>query len=154
MRHLLFALCIGLPACADPPEDVTQETDIQVRDGAIFFPLIMDHLETSRRSSVGLPLVKGADQLKRETSSYDVSTVRYVVLRQGYASDWQPSGPREEVMVLRGTLEVETTEHGAARYPAGSVILFRDSAGKGHIRRAVSEEDVVLAVLQLDPSPE
>lgn len=53
-------------------------------------------------------------------------------LEPGRASDWQPSPARQFMVLLQGSMEVETSDAEAKRFHTGDIILLEDTWGKGH----------------------
>ena len=67
----------------------------------------------------------------------------------GWSSDWHPTSARNIFFVLSGEWEVSASDGESRRFPAGSVLLVEDTAGKGHTSRVVSEIDSLAALVQL-----
>ncbi len=68
--------------------------------------------------------------------------------------DWDgqiphPSPRRQLFCNLRGEYEITASDGEARRFPAGSVLLFEDTTGKGHATRITSADDAVVVVVAL-----
>lgn len=68
----------------------------------------------------------------------------------GWEGDWHPAPCRQLTIYLAGKIEGETSDGEVRRFAPGSVVLAEDTWGKGHRSRVIGDEDVVLAVVQLD----
>jgi hypothetical protein len=68
--------------------------------------------------------------------------------------DWDgqiphPSPRRQLFCSLHGEYEITASDGTVRRFPAGSVLLFEDTTGKGHASRITSVEDVLVVVVAL-----
>lgn len=63
--------------------------------------------------------------------------VRFVELPRGYDHDWHNAPRRQIVILLSGTVEVQTSDNQVRRWRAGDVVLADDVSGKGHQTRAI-----------------
>jgi len=72
-----------------------------------------------------------------------------MVIPPGWAGDWHPSPRRQVFYVLAGRAEVQSNDGGARTFEQGEVLLFDDTAGRGHASRVGSTTDLILAVVQL-----
>lgn len=63
--------------------------------------------------------------------------VRFVELPAGMVQDWHHAPTRQVVVVLSGTIEVETSDGAMRRWRAGEVFLPADVAGRGHRTRCI-----------------
>jgi hypothetical protein len=52
---------------------------------------------------------------------------------------------------MQGAVEAEASDGEVRLFRPGSITLVEDTTGKGHRSRVVGDEEVVLAVVQLDP---
>jgi len=68
----------------------------------------------------------------------------------GWSSEWHPTSARNIFFVLTGEWEVTASDGEWRRFPAGSVLLVEDTAGKGHSSRVISETESLAAMVQLD----
>jgi hypothetical protein len=68
----------------------------------------------------------------------------------GWKGDWHPAPRRQLMFYLAGHVEGETSDGTRRTIGPGTVVLVEDTEGKGHRSRVVGEEDVVIAVVQLE----
>ena len=64
-------------------------------------------------------------------------------------SGWQTAPCRQFVFVLAGENETEVSDGEVRRFAPGSILLFEDTAGKGHNGRFIGAEDTLLALVEL-----
>lgn len=55
--------------------------------------------------------------------------------------DWHPAPRRQFVVTLSGEAEVEASDGEVRRITPGTIMLAEDIAGKGHITRAVGDQE-------------
>jgi hypothetical protein len=65
---------------------------------------------------------------------------------EGLYQDWYPASRRQLMIVLSGTLEVETTNGKRHRCSSGEVFLADDVGSRGHRTRTIGGPDRVLFV--------
>ncbi len=58
-------------------------------------------------------------------------------LPEGMVQDWHPASRRQFVMVMSGTVEVETTDGRKQSWRAGEMFLANDAGSRGHRTRTV-----------------
>lgn len=63
--------------------------------------------------------------------------VRFVELPAGMAQDWHHAPARQIVVVLSGTIEVETSDGQMRRWRAGEAFMPADLDGQGHRTRCI-----------------
>jgi hypothetical protein len=71
----------------------------------------------------------------------------FLHLPGGFDAGWHPAPARQFIFCLTGVTEVEVGDGEVRRFPAGSVMLLEDTAGRGHSTRVASAEPVLLAVV-------
>jgi quercetin dioxygenase-like cupin family protein len=71
----------------------------------------------------------------------------------GTVLDWHPAPRRQLVVILRGRLEVETSDGARREFGPGDARLIEDTRGRGHVTRILGEEAALLAVVHLGDSP-
>ena len=78
------------------------------------------------------------------------SAQRWAFLRlpAEWASEWHPVPHRQVFFWLAGEIEATVSDGEVRRFPAGTVVLVEDTAGKGHCSRAIGGA-VTAAVVQL-----
>ncbi|MHC4664654.1 MAG: cupin domain-containing protein [Planctomycetota bacterium] len=69
----------------------------------------------------------------------------------GWFGDWHPAPKRQFMIYIQGEIEAEASDGEVRRFGPGSVTLVEDTTGKGHRSRVIGDEEVILAVVQLDP---
>ena len=68
---------------------------------------------------------------------YASPSVQFVELPDGLDQSWHPAPRRQIVVVLDGTLEVETTDGQTRSFGPGQAFLADDTASSGHRTRTV-----------------
>jgi hypothetical protein len=66
----------------------------------------------------------------------------------GWYGDWHPPPRRQVFFWLSGEMEVTVSDGEVRRFPAATVVLVEDTAGKGHCSRTIGEA-ALAAVVQL-----
>ena len=66
-----------------------------------------------------------------------------------WEGDWQPAPMRQMIFYLAGEVEAQVSDGEVRRFGPGSATLVEDTAGKGHRSQVVSDDGVLLAVVQL-----
>jgi hypothetical protein len=74
----------------------------------------------------------------------DVSLVMFTA---GYEREFHHPPAPTWALILRGHLEIELGDGESRTLAGGDVVLFADTAGRGHKARVVGDEDVVLATV-------
>ncbi len=70
-------------------------------------------------------------------------------LELGWTSDWQASPARQFMVLLHGSMEMETSDAEAKQFQTGDIILMEDTWGKGHRMRNIGETVLRLFIVQL-----
>ena len=65
---------------------------------------------------------------------------------QGLDQDWHPASRRQLVVVLSGTVEVETSDGTQKRWDSGEMFLADDFGSRGHRTRTIGGPARVLFV--------
>lgn len=73
----------------------------------------------------------------RLSTPYASPAVQFVELPAGMDQDWHHAPAAQVVVVLRGVLEVETTDGERRRWQAGDAFLPADLSGRGHRTRCI-----------------
>jgi hypothetical protein len=74
--------------------------------------------------------------------------VQFVVVPPAViAHDWHPAPARQFVLLLKGELEVEVSDGERRAFTQGSIVLVADTKGKGHKDHAVSDDELLLALI-------
>lgn len=105
---------------------------------------------------VDVPLDVPARRLPaRRSQALDADSLRLVHLEAGFIQDWHRPQRPLFVVVLRGTLLLESSESGGRRFQKGDALLVGDLDGVGH-RGVAVDGPVDIAVTRLmddvDPS--
>ena len=82
------------------------------------------------------------------SNPFNSPSVRLVEFPAGMKQGWHNVPSRQMVMVLRGALEVVTTDNQTRRWGAGEVFVADDVTGKGHLTEVV-EGPARVAFIQL-----
>ena len=67
----------------------------------------------------------------------------------GWHGDWHPAPRRQFSCNLAGEVEVTASDGETRLFLPGDVLLLEDTTGKGHKTKVTSEEDFIIAVVQL-----
>ena len=65
---------------------------------------------------------------------------------EGFCQDWHPASRRQLLVVLSGTLEIETSDGEKRRCSSGEVFLADDVGSRGHCSRTIGGPARVLFV--------
>lgn len=68
----------------------------------------------------------------------------------GWAGDWHPAPKRQIIFYLVGEVEGEVSAGEVRRFGPGDVVLLEDTVGKGHRSHVVGNQEVIMAVVQLE----
>ena len=58
-----------------------------------------------------------------------------------YDYDWHNAPRRQYVITLSGAVEIEVGDGSVRRFGAGDILLAEDTTGRGHISRAIGNEE-------------
>lgn len=75
-----------------------------------------------------------------------------LLLPRGAREDWHKAPRRMFLIALKGMSEVTVGDGTVRRFGPGSVLLMDDTTGKGHITRAVGNEDHVALTIPVPAS--
>ena len=67
----------------------------------------------------------------------------------GWWGDLHPTPQRQIFFLLSGEMAVQVSDGEVQHFGAGSVLLFEDTTGKGHVSWVMSKTDALHAVVQL-----
>ncbi|MGE3773818.1 MAG: hypothetical protein AB7I32_12920 [Gammaproteobacteria bacterium] len=87
--------------------------------------------------ALDVPRDDGQGHTLQMSEAWTSPAVRFVELPAGMAQDWHHAPARQIVVVLSGTIEVETTDGQTRRWQAGEVFLPADLTGRGHRTRCI-----------------
>lgn len=79
----------------------------------------------------------------------DATRFGFVMAPPGPLGEWHPTPVAQYMIVVSGEIEVTVSDGAKRRFAAGQALLLADQTGKGHYTEIVSEEPVVVAVVQL-----
>jgi hypothetical protein len=96
-------------------------------DGGSRFEEIEVAFSQSREDAFGHTL--------HQTLAIEPEDAVLVELPDGLDQGWHNAPARQIVVVLRGVVEVETTDHQKRRWTAGDAFFADDLRGKGHLTR-------------------
>ena len=84
-------------------------------------------------------------------SSFTPATrVGFLHAPPGWSGNWHPAPKRQIMIYLAGEVEGKTSDGQVRRFGPGDVVLLEDTTGRGHISRVVGNQDVLMAVVQLE----
>lgn len=95
---------------------------------------------------VPLGAPRGATELSEPV---DVTSLQFRRTSTDYFIDWHNAPRRQYVITLSGESEVELGDGTTIRLHPGHILLAEDTAGQGHISRAVGSEDRVSLFIPL-----
>ena len=81
---------------------------------------------------------------------WDATRVAIMRAPPGWKGEWHPAPRRQLMFYLAGHVEGETSDGARRTMRPGTVVLLEDTTGKGHRSRVVGDEEVVIAVAQLE----
>ena len=81
-----------------------------------------------------------------------ITTTRYGFLSvlPGWESEWHPTPKRQFIIYLSGIIEAEVSDGETRQFGPGSITLVEDTGGEGHKSKALGNDKIVLAVIQLE----
>ncbi len=83
-----------------------------------------------------------------QTNAFGSPSVRFVELPATLDQSWHHAPARQIVFVLRGTVEVTTSDNQKRQWSAGAAFIPDDLVGKGHLTRVI-EGPAMLAFIEL-----
>ena len=95
-----------------------------------------------------VPLMQGRATTEL-SESVPVTSVQFRRNSPDYFIDWHTAPRRQYVITLAGESEVEIGDGTKIRLHPGHILLAEDTAGQGHISRAVGTEDRISICLPL-----
>ena len=82
----------------------------------------------------------------RRSAVMQAQSTMVTEMPEGLYQDWHPASRRQLLIVLSGTLEVETTDGKRHRCSSGEVFLADDVGSRGHRTRTIGSPARVLFV--------
>ena len=73
----------------------------------------------------------------------------FVTLPPGWYGDWHPTPRRQYWVQIAGQIDVEVSDGEVRRFNPGDVGLVEDVTGKGHLTRALGQDEVQGMFVQL-----
>jgi hypothetical protein len=113
--------------------------------GASSFDDAVDVLIPSDFAPPAPPL--GVSVPRRATSA------RFIAARAGWDSPPHPAPSLQWVVILRGVVEVRTTDGALRRFGPGTVVHLEDTTGSGHATRVLPGEDWLAFVVTEEEPP-
>ena len=83
------------------------------------------------------------------SEAVDVTSLQFRRTSPDYFIDWHNAPRRQYVITLSGESEVEIGDGTTIRLHPGHILLAEDTAGQGHISRAVGSEDRISLTVPL-----
>lgn len=87
------------------------------------------------------------------TTPAQASAYLFLEAPKGWTSGLHPTPARQLVVVVKGELEVQTSDGDRFVGKAGDIVLAEDTAGKGHASTNVGDGPGLLAIVQLPAAP-
>ena len=78
------------------------------------------------------------------------TNIRYLVLPVGWGGARHPSPRRQLAFCLSGRLRVEAGVGEVREFGVGAIWRMEDVSGEGHTTTVLGDEDVKLAIVQLE----
>ena len=79
----------------------------------------------------------------------DANGVAFAVIAPDWYGDWHPAPRRQFVVVMWGSIEIETGDGELRRFDAGSAYLVTDVDGQGHRARVLGGEPATIALISV-----
>jgi quercetin dioxygenase-like cupin family protein len=67
------------------------------------------------------------------------SKYRFYTFEPGWVGDWHPAPARQFLALMKGMVEMETTDGEVRRFLPGDLVLLQDTSGRGHLTRNVGD---------------
>ena len=90
----------------------------------------------SHFEDVEIPLTK-AHTIGTLSEPFETRTIMFRENPADYDNDWHNVPQRQYVILLNGTMEIETSDGEVRRFHGGDIILAEDTDGRGHRTRTV-----------------
>ncbi|MGH8336438.1 MAG: hypothetical protein ACRETL_06375 [Gammaproteobacteria bacterium] len=81
-----------------------------------------------------------------QSGAFASASIRFVELPVGLDQGWHHAPARQIVVLLKGTMEVGTSDGQKRQWSTGSAVIADDLTGKGHVTRVVEGPAVVMFV--------
>lgn len=107
-------------------------------DGASRFQEVEVPINQSQPSSAG--------GILKQSNPWPSPAVRFVELPAGLDQSWHHAPARQIVLVLSGSVEVETSDNQKRRCTAGQAFIADDLTGIGHSTRVIEGPATVMFV--------
>jgi mannose-6-phosphate isomerase-like protein (cupin superfamily) len=132
---VMFAPALALAEPAAKFHHVAIEVDAQ---GRSFF---------ADRESALTPVAPDASA-PTQTGLIPAGRISYMRLIPGFVSPWHTAPVRIHLLILQGTMTVETGSGETRTFGAGDVIEFGDQTGQGH-KSTVGRDGVLFAMVEI-----
>ena len=104
----------------------------------------------SRFEEVAIPITDPRQDafgfLIHQSGAFASPSVRFVELPVGLDQGWHHAPARQIVVLLKGKMEVGTSDGQKRQWSAGTAVIADDLTGKGHVTRVVEGPAVVMFV--------
>ena len=80
----------------------------------------------------------------------NASAFGFISAAPGWYGDWHPAPKRQLTIYISGSVEGTVSDGETRIFRPGDIALLEDTIAVGHRSRVVGDEDVILAVIQLD----
>lgn len=100
---------------------------------------------------VGQTLAAGAPPAAPFYVSVDnpASKYRFYTFQPGWIGDWHPCPARQFLALMKGAVEMETTDGEVRRLGPGDLVLLEDTTGKGHVTRNTGDGYAMFLVIPI-----
>ena len=104
----------------------------------------------SRFQEVELPITQPRKDTfgftMHQSDAFASASVRFVELPAGLDQGWHHAPARQIVVLLKGKMEVGTSDGQKRQWDAGTAVIADDLTGKGHVTRVVEGPAIVMFV--------
>ncbi|HUN57046.1 MAG TPA: hypothetical protein VMU41_02950 [Candidatus Binataceae bacterium] len=81
-----------------------------------------------------------------QSGAFTSPSIRFVELPVGLDQGWHHAPARQIVVLLKGTMEVGTSDGQKRQWSAGTAVIADDLTGKGHVTRVIEGPALVMFV--------
>ena len=86
----------------------------------------------------------------RQTPETMVKGLQFYHIKKSLSMGFHPAPRKQFLLILQGTLQIESSRGEKREFSPGSIVLLEDIAGtRGHISRVIGAEDVFAAVMPI-----
>ncbi len=72
---------------------------------------------------------------------------RFYTFQPGWIGDWHPCPAKQFLSLMKGAVEMETTDGTIRQLRPGDLVLLEDTTGKGHVTRNIGDGYAIFLVV-------